>query len=56
MYLRRKEVLVAVGGAAQLENLERAGRLIPITLPGYKLHHYTRAGVQAVLDAMWPNP
>lgn len=53
VYLRRKEVEGAVGGERQLQALERAGRVRPIVLPGYRTKHYVRAEVQRALDELF---
>jgi hypothetical protein len=52
VYLRRKEVVAAVGGWRQLKALASAGHLRPVHLPGYSRAHYVRAEVQAVLVTM----
>ena len=49
VWLRRKEVEVAVGGRRQLEALERSGALTGVVLPGYKQRRFARAAVQGVL-------
>lgn len=48
-YLKRKVVLNAVGGRAELEKHEHAGDLQRIYLRGYKCAHYHRAQVLTVL-------
>ena len=53
VYLRRKEVQDAVGGARQFQCLERSGELRGVRLPGYTFKHYPRAAVQAVLEKLF---
>lgn len=51
IYLRRKDVIAAVGGRRQLQRLELSKALRRYHLPGYSRAHYLRAEVQAVLNS-----
>ena len=53
VYLRRKEVIAAVGGWRQLKALASAGHLRPVLLPGYSQAHYVRAEVQSALTTLY---
>lgn len=49
VFLKRKPVLQAVGGRAELEKLENEGMLTRLYLTGYKCAHYRRAQVMRVV-------
>lgn len=50
VYLSRKDVLALVGGRAQLQALEAAGKLQRHRLPGYTRARYLFAEIKRVLD------
>ena len=50
VYLKRADVVDAVGGRRELERLEAAGELHRVRLRGYKCAHYSRKEVAGILD------
>lgn len=50
VYLTRKVVAAALGGRRQLELAEAEGRIRRVSVRGYKIAHYYRAEVVALLS------
>jgi hypothetical protein len=50
IFLTRQDVITAVRGRRQLEQLEAAGKLERVYPAGYKRARYVRADVKRVLD------
>ena len=50
VWLKRADVLEAVGGRRELERLEAAGELHRVPLRGYRVAHYSRREVVGILD------